>query len=186
MKKFIVVAIQAFMLSVIYPASMKAQQVTYPVSSILADAALEDVHTKLTANSLLNVSGDGQTITITGASLYLTFSDLSKIYNNGGSISDCVLVIKAPIGFEQEDVTTSCPDITNGYGNSLTYENYFKSSNVKIYNGYSYTLSVNHNGHILTGTEIVAIGQHIQSYTGSGSLSDYILLVTSTEYVTIP
>lgn len=169
-------------LCVIY--TLNSQTVTYPASTILADSILENVHTKLTANSNLSVTGDGENITVTGSSMRLTYDDLALIVTNGGSVNGYQLVIKAPIAFASQNVNVNCPDRENAFGNVLIYENYFVNGNVKVSGGYMYAITVNYKSTILSGTQVSSIASQARLLYG-GSNSDYIMLTTDPEFVNL-
>lgn len=181
MKKnfFLSIAILTFTLL-----NIEAQIVQYPVNKILADSILEDVHTKLTANSALNITGNNTTVTVSGTTLLLSLADLAKIRNNGGTIQNYKLVIKAPTAFSAQTVNTTCPDRNNAFGTTLVYEYYFVNGNVYIDGGYMYAITVNYKDDILTGDEVISIAQQCVGLYG-GVLSDYVLLVTDSEFTAL-
>lgn len=159
------------------------QTVTYSADLILADSSLENVHTKLTANSALNISGNGTIITVSGSSMRLTYSDLASIISNGGTIENYILVLKVPVGFESENVSSSLPDYTNAFGNTITYEYYFQNGNVVINGGNIYIQCVNYKGEILSGGEMLVLAQQARTWSSAslGALSNYILLISDSE-----
>ena len=142
----------------------QCQTITVPTNKTKVDSVLFE----LTYNSVIDGTFSNPIITNGNTSYDVLISswnpdetELDLILDNGGSVSDCQLVLKIPQALIEALVSgTTLPDtfIMGNAGLETRRYNYWFQSNVNyLYGTDCYFLTLNHTGHILTGSEIKEI-----------------------------
>jgi len=170
-------------ISLVMTVALTAQTVSYPSSKAQPDSVLHALDYRLQKNSSFISSDNGTTTQIRGlSSTSLSFDDLASIIGNGGTIENYLLILKVPVGFENELVHTNLPDRLNAFGDPIPYAYYFKNGNVAVRGDLVYIQLVNYLGHVLSGSEVVKLATQAMLWNGNiGVVSDYILLINDSE-----
>ena len=142
----------------------QSQTITVPTNKTKVDSVLFE----LTYNAVIDgtfsspVRSNGSTVYNVSVSTWNPDeTEMDLILDNGGSVSDCQLVLRIPLSLIEAFVSNTSLTDTSIMGNAgletRRYYYWFESVVNYAYNTYMYFLTLNHTGYILTGAEIKQI-----------------------------